>query len=217
MSKLDGLHAICFIFFIFFFFFQAEDGIRDVAVTGADVCSSDLAAAAARSRAGPRSARAATAAPTRATAAAAMNAAPKPAAGAAPKPLAVATAVTTASPRADPAWYVVLTMPAARPPSSGRAPARAASIVGMYASDIPVAATSVAGRMVERYDPSAGASDNQVMPAARVTRPAMTGRLKPKRATTRPVTATIRTTIVRVIGTSARPASNAPKPRTCWR
>ena len=44
----------------------------------------------------------------------------------------------------------------------------------------------------------------------------MTGRLKPKRATTRPVTATIRTMIVSVIGTSARPASNAPKPRTCW-
>src|SRR5688500_12953248 len=91
----------------------------------------DGAAPAARSRAGPRSARAATAAPTRATAAAAMNAAPKPAAGATPKPVAVATAVTTASPRADPAWYVVLTMPAARPPSSGRAPARAASIAGM--------------------------------------------------------------------------------------
>src|SRR2546423_7611785 len=27
---------------VVFFFFQAEDGIRDVAVTGVDVCSSDL-------------------------------------------------------------------------------------------------------------------------------------------------------------------------------
>src|SRR5256885_13434967 len=27
---------------LFCFFFQAEDGIRDVAVTGSDVCSSDL-------------------------------------------------------------------------------------------------------------------------------------------------------------------------------
>ena len=26
----------------FFFFFQAEDGIRDLIVTGSDVCSSDL-------------------------------------------------------------------------------------------------------------------------------------------------------------------------------
>src|SRR6185503_16044687 len=93
---------------------------------GAASAGPDDAASAAGSRAGPRSARAATAAPTRATAAAAMNAAPKPAAGAAPKPLAVATAVTTESPSADPAWYVVLTMPAARPPSSGRAPERAA-------------------------------------------------------------------------------------------
>src|SRR5215210_6278526 len=89
------------------------------------------ATSAAGSGAGPRSARAARAAPTRATTAAPMNAVPNPAAGAAPKPLAVATAVTTARPRADPAWYVVLTMPAARPPSSGRAPARAASIAGM--------------------------------------------------------------------------------------
>src|SRR5688572_32535703 len=28
--------------FFFFFFFQAEDGIRDLTVTGVDVCSSDL-------------------------------------------------------------------------------------------------------------------------------------------------------------------------------
>src|SRR3989475_8373269 len=27
---------------LFFFFFQAEDGIRDLTVTGVDVCSSDL-------------------------------------------------------------------------------------------------------------------------------------------------------------------------------
>src|SRR5205809_4557808 len=33
---------VVFFFFFFFFFFQAEDGIRDVAVTGVDVCSSDL-------------------------------------------------------------------------------------------------------------------------------------------------------------------------------
>src|SRR6266496_4099864 len=30
--------------FYFFFFFQAEDGIRDLYVTGVDVCSSDLPA-----------------------------------------------------------------------------------------------------------------------------------------------------------------------------
>src|SRR5688572_4218963 len=177
----------------------------------------DGAAAAAGSRAGPRSATAATAAPTRATAAAAMKAGPKPAAGATPKPVAVATAVTTASPRADPAWYVVFTIPAASPPSSGRAPARAASIAGMYASDMPVAATSVAGSTAEMYEPSAGASDSQVMPPARITRPATSGRWKPNRATTRPVTATIRTMIVRVMGTSATPPSKAPRPRTCCR
>src|SRR5687768_18116083 len=31
-----------FFFVFFFFFFQAEDGIRDVAVTGVQTCSSDL-------------------------------------------------------------------------------------------------------------------------------------------------------------------------------
>src|SRR5438445_6581110 len=37
------LHFIFFfVFFFFFFFFQAEDGIRDIGVTGSDVCSSDL-------------------------------------------------------------------------------------------------------------------------------------------------------------------------------
>src|SRR5687768_18338474 len=29
----------CFFFFFFFFFFQAEDGIRDVAVTGVQTCA----------------------------------------------------------------------------------------------------------------------------------------------------------------------------------
>src|SRR5476651_2814214 len=32
------------IIFFCFFFFQAEDGIRDIGVTGVDVCSSDLTA-----------------------------------------------------------------------------------------------------------------------------------------------------------------------------
>ena len=30
---------LCFFFFFFFFFFQAEDGIRDVAVTGVQTCA----------------------------------------------------------------------------------------------------------------------------------------------------------------------------------
>src|SRR5438445_2648678 len=29
----------CFIFFLFFFFFQAEDGIRDIGVTGVQTCA----------------------------------------------------------------------------------------------------------------------------------------------------------------------------------
>src|SRR5205809_5687110 len=34
------LYYVCFcIFFFFFFFFQAEDGIRDVAVTGVQTCA----------------------------------------------------------------------------------------------------------------------------------------------------------------------------------
>ena len=30
---------VCFVFFCFIFFFQAEDGIRDVAVTGVQTCA----------------------------------------------------------------------------------------------------------------------------------------------------------------------------------
>src|SRR5688572_31149120 len=30
---------ICFFFFLFFFFFQAEDGIRDLTVTGVQTCA----------------------------------------------------------------------------------------------------------------------------------------------------------------------------------
>src|SRR5687768_18300338 len=33
------LHDSCLLFFFFFFFFQAEDGIRDVAVTGVQTCA----------------------------------------------------------------------------------------------------------------------------------------------------------------------------------
>src|SRR2546422_7957392 len=40
LCGLGTIHIICLFFiFIFFFFFQAEDGIRDVAVTGVQTCA----------------------------------------------------------------------------------------------------------------------------------------------------------------------------------
>src|SRR5205085_9294729 len=46
---------------VFFFFFQAEDGIRDLTVTGVQTCSSDLPAARRAARPPPACARRATA------------------------------------------------------------------------------------------------------------------------------------------------------------
>src|SRR5687768_11695087 len=37
--RLFGFLIYCFLFWFFFFFFQAEDGIRDVAVTGVQTCA----------------------------------------------------------------------------------------------------------------------------------------------------------------------------------
>ena len=34
-----GFFRFCFVFVLFIFFFQAEDGIRDVAVTGVQTCA----------------------------------------------------------------------------------------------------------------------------------------------------------------------------------
>src|SRR5205809_2747203 len=38
-SSVDSFFAVLYISFFFFFFFQAEDGIRDVAVTGVQTCA----------------------------------------------------------------------------------------------------------------------------------------------------------------------------------
>ena len=37
----DGCECVCvlFFFFLIFFFFQAEDGIRDIGVTGVQTCA----------------------------------------------------------------------------------------------------------------------------------------------------------------------------------
>ncbi len=88
---------------------------------------------------------------------------------------------------------------------------------GMKASDIPAAAISEAGSTSAAKLPSARISESATMPAARVSIPATIGVLTPKRAITRGATTTIRNMIVSVIGSSAAPPSNAPKPSTCWR
>src|SRR2546422_4769833 len=38
------MYYVIYFFFVFFFFFQAEDGIRDVAVTGVQTCALPISA-----------------------------------------------------------------------------------------------------------------------------------------------------------------------------
>src|SRR5688572_32001821 len=41
---IDCCYFLCFFFFFFFFFFQAEDGIRDLTVTGVQTCALPISA-----------------------------------------------------------------------------------------------------------------------------------------------------------------------------
>lgn len=106
-------------------------------------------------------------------------------------------------------------MPEARPPSSGRAAEIAVPRDGMKASAMPTAATSEGPRTSTAKSPFGEANDSQTKPPARMNNPATVGGLKPNRAITRGATPTISTMIVMVIGSSAAPPANAPKPSTC--
>jgi hypothetical protein len=90
-------------------------------------------------------------------------------------------------------------------------------IAGMNGSAMPAAAMIDAGSTSTANEPSGRTSDISAMPAARTSMPATIVGLIPRRAITRGATSTTRTMTVIVIGSSAAPPSNAPRPSTCWR
>jgi hypothetical protein len=110
----------------------------------------------------------------------------------------------------------VFTIPDASPDSSFLTCETADISAGIYASDIPPAATKEAGSTcVAKLPLVEGVATNISIATASRPRPATKVRFTPRRRITLEDTPIIRTIIAAVIGKRASPLSNAPYPCTC--
>ena len=112
---------------------------------------------------------------------------------------------STARPSAPPIMNDVLTMPEARPDSSGATSLIAASSTGLNAMPAPKPSRSMLGSTSTTKLPSTGARANSASPTRRSAGPTPSGGLMPKRITSFAETPTESAPMIRFAGRNARP------------
>src|SRR5215216_1685245 len=127
--------------------------------------------------------------------------------------LLLATVARIARPSAPPICWDVLISPEAKPASCGSTPLTAATVIETNARPRPTAASSDGNRMSPTKLPSTRTCENQTRPAAVMSRPETSTRLKPKRVTNGALAPAVRM-IPTASGRYAMPAVSAEYPRT---